>query len=191
MSVDLKLMAKLGLTVASIFLFLVPAHGADQEKDKSHSFVHELKGGVLAHDVDNLWSGFRREGGVDINIEAIFAPSANILGGTLRPGLGMSINTGGDTSKLYLYARWEYEFDVGLYFALGLGGVVHDGEKRFVRTDRKALGSHVLFHIPIEIGFRIDGHNGLSVYFDHMSNAYTQDENEGMDTLGARYGYRF
>lgn len=184
-------MAKLGLTVFLIFLFLAPAHGAAQEKDDSRSFIHELKGGVLAHDVDGLWSGHSREGGVDINAEVLFTPSVNVLGGALRPALGASINTGGDTSKLYLYARWEYEFDVGLFFALGLGGAVHNGETRFVRTDRKALGSRVLFHIPIEIGFRIDGHNSLSVYFDHMSNAYLAAENEGMDTLGGRYGYRF
>jgi hypothetical protein len=57
--------------------------------------------------------------------------------------------------------------------------------------DRKALGSRVLFHIPVEIGYRLDEHNSLSAYFEHMSNAYTVDPNEGMDRLGVRYGYRF
>ena len=109
-------MAKLGLTVFSIFLFLVPAHGAAQEKDDSPSFIHELKGGVLAHDVDGLWSGFSREDGVDINAEVIFTPSVDLLGGTLRPALGTSINTGGDTSKLYLKQH-------GTFFKLNLNTV--------------------------------------------------------------------
>jgi hypothetical protein len=55
----------------------------------------------------------------------------------------------------------------------------------------KALGSRVLFHIPVEIGLRFDDHNSLSVYFEHTSNGYTQDFNEGLDRLGVRYGYRF
>jgi hypothetical protein len=27
--------------------------------------------------------------------------------------------------------------------------------------------------------------------FDHISNAYLASPNEGMDTLGVRYGYQF
>jgi lipid A 3-O-deacylase len=57
--------------------------------------------------------------------------------------------------------------------------------------DRKALGSRVLFHIPLEVGYRFDDHNSLSAYFEHMSKAYTVSPNEGMDRLGIRYGYRF
>ena len=58
-------------------------------------------------------------------------------------------------------------------------------------NDQKALGSRVLFHIPIEIGYRLSAKTSLSVYFDHVSNAYLAHANEGMDTLGGRLGYRF
>lgn len=179
------------LNVVSIALLLASVHGAALAADKAGGIIYELKAGLLAHDVDGLWSGHRYENGLDINLEATFTPAANILGGTLRPGFGTTINTVGDTSKLYAYGRWEYEFEAGFYFALGLGAAVHDGELHVVSPDRKALGSRVLFHIPIEVGYRFDGHNGISVYFDHMSNAYLAHENEGMDTLGGRYGYRF
>ena len=57
--------------------------------------------------------------------------------------------------------------------------------------DRKAFGSRVLFHIPVELGYRFDQHNSLSVYFEHMSNAGLASSNEGMDFLGMRYGYKF
>jgi len=184
-------MTRLGLMAVSTVLLLVSVHGVALANDKPGGFIHELKAGILAHDIDGLWSGHRFEEGLDINLEVTFTPDANILGGTLRPGFGTTINTVGDTSKLYLYARWEYEFRTGIYVALGLGAAVHDGELHVVSDDRKALGSRVLFHIPFEIGFRPDGHNGFSIYFDHMSNAYLAHENEGMDTIGARYGYRF
>ncbi len=161
------------------------------EETQNLGFIHEIKGGVLAHDVDNLWSHFSRENGVDLNVEAIFTPSFGIFGGAVRPALGASLNTRGDTSKIYLDARWEYQAENRLFFVVGVGGALHNGETRLVSEDKKALGSSLLFHIPLEFGYRFDAHHGLSIYFDHVSNAYTQDENEGLDTLGVRYGYRF
>lgn len=156
------------------------------------SWLHEVKAGILHHDTPDLWSGFNRESGVDINLEAILAPKLNVLGGAIRPALGGSVNTAGDTSKFYAGIRWQYELEMGLFFGIGVGGAVHDGELKLTRRDRKALGKRLLFHIPIEVGYRFDGGpHALSVYFDHISNAYTADENEGMDTLGLRYGYRF
>jgi len=155
-------------------------------------FVYEIKAGVLAHDVDGLWSGFRLEDQTaDINIEAILSPSLPFLWGTIRPAVGGTINTRGQTSNAYVDARWETGAPVGIFFALGLGAAVHNGHLEPDAVDRKALGSRVLFHIPIELGYRFDAHNSLSVYFEHMSNANTSDNNEGMDFLGLRYGYRF
>jgi lipid A 3-O-deacylase len=58
-------------------------------------------------------------------------------------------------------------------------------------ADEKALGSRVLFHIPLEVGYRLDLHNSISAHFEHMSNAYTVDPNEGLDRIGVRYGYKF
>jgi lipid A 3-O-deacylase len=155
-------------------------------------FVDELKIGVLAHDVPDLWSGFQAEpNSADINVEAIFSPSVAFLGGTIRPALGASINTQGYTSNVYLDARWQLETACGIFLGLGVGGTVHDGQLKLEHWDEKALGSRVLFHIPVELGYRLDAHDSVSVYFEHMSNAYTASPNEGMDRIGVRYGYRF
>ena len=59
----------------------------------------ELRGGVLAHDVPDLWAGFSLEGGIDINGELLFGRGLPFLGGTLRPALGASVNTEGYTSR--------------------------------------------------------------------------------------------
>lgn len=155
------------------------------------SLMHEAKFGILAHDVGDLWSGFNREDGIDINFEAGLSPSLDLGFATLRPAIGASINTEGDTSKIYLDARLEHDFEGGVFLAAGIGAAVHDGKLEHGHHDRKALGSRVLFHIPLEAGYRFDAHHSLSVYFDHMSNANLADENEGMDTIGLRYGYRF
>jgi hypothetical protein len=159
-------------------------------------FVHELKLGILAHDVPDLWSGFRRERGINVNIEAILAPSVAVLGGHLRPAIGASIHLDGGrardgTSRVYLDARWMIESQNGLFFGGGLGAVVHDGTLAFTDEHRKALGSRVLFHIPVEIGVRFADRHSVSIYFEHMSNANTRAQNEALDALGVRYGYRF
>lgn len=153
--------------------------------------VYEWKWGLLKHDVDNLWSGFSREAGWDFNLEILFSPSLALWGGELRPALGASWSEAGDTSRLYLDGRWQIEFDNRIYTGIGLGIALHDGETEWTSPDRKALGSTLLFHIPLEVGYRMDPHNSISLYFDHISNGYTQNENEGLDSLGMRYGYRF
>jgi len=151
----------------------------------------EFRGGVLAHDVPGLWAGFRVESGIDINAELLFGSGLPILGGTVRPALGATVNTGGFTSKVYFDARWEIETPSGIFLGLGLGAAVHDGLLDPTDPDRKALGSRILFHVPIEIGLRFDQRHSISVYFEHMSNGFLADSNEGLDSLGVRYGYRF
>lgn len=150
-------------------------------------WIEELKGGVLYHDVIDR----AEDQPIDINVEAVLSPSMPALWGVVRPALGASINTGGDTSHLYLDARWQRECPSGLFFSIGLGAAVHDGKLGPTEPDRKALGSRVLFHIPAEIGLRLDPHNSVSLYFEHTSNAYLAEFNEGMDRFGVRYGYRF
>ncbi len=86
------------------------------------AWLNEVKLGVLYHDSGDLWSRLRRESGVDLNLEAIFSPQFKILGGVIRPAFGGSLNTAGDTSRLYTGLRWQYEHASGMFFSLGLGG---------------------------------------------------------------------
>jgi len=177
--------------LSAMLALLIVIPGQALAEDGDGGLLHELKFGILAHDVGDLWSGFNREDGVDINVEASLSPSLDLGFATLRPAFGASINTEGDTSKLYVDARLEHDFEGGVFLAAGIGAAVHDGEIHGGNRERKALGSRVLLHFPIEAGYRFDEHHGLSVYFDHVSNGYLADDNEGMDTLGLRYGYRF
>jgi hypothetical protein len=160
-------------------------------EDGVAAWLYEVKAGLLYHDMDYLWSGFRLENGVDFNGEVIFAPKLELLGGAFRGALGASVNSDGGTSKAYLDLRYMVEFDSGVFVSAGGGGAIHDGELTPSRKDRKALGSRLLFHIPFEAGYRFTPHQSLSIYYDHVSNAYLAKYNEGLDTLGLRYGYRF
>ena len=176
------------LGAAFLLVFGVATVNAQQPK----SIIDEVRIGILAHDVPGLWSGWRIETArPDINGEVILSPSVNFLGGTVRPAIGGSYNTGGGTSKAYVDARWEVQSALGVFFGLGLGAALHNGYRDSTSIDHKALGSRVLFHIPIEIGYRFQGGQTVSVYFEHISNGYTQKSNEGLDSLGVRYGFKF
>ncbi len=173
------------LLSACVVLALPPQAG-------SQGVINEVKLGGLYHDPGDLWSGFRLERPTAVlNAEVLFSPHVRFLGGTVRPALGATFNFIGGTSKAYIDARWEVETASGLFFALGVGAAVHDGTVGPTDPIRKALGSRVLFHFPAELGWRWDGHNSVSVYFEHISNGYTQDFNEGLDAIGMRYGYKF
>ena len=155
------------------------------------NILTEFRLGVLDHDADNLWSGFSREGGTDFNGELIFAPHVELWGGKLRPRLGVSVNDSGNTSKVYGGGLWEYTWLNGLFVDLGLGMAIHDGEKESAEPDVKELGRNLLFHFSLDIGYTFATHHRIALMIDHMSNAYTVDPNEGMDTIGLRYGYLF
>ena len=58
-------------------------------------------------------------------------------------------------------------------------------------ADRNGLGCEILFRESISAGVLFDGHHSLSLMFDHISNGGLCDDNDGQDTFGVRYGYRF
>jgi hypothetical protein len=190
------LLPKPPTALAILLLGLLPssalkAEPAEVPTDTRQKLVSELRAGVLAHDVDGLWSGTRRESGVDWNAEIIFfRPGLDVLWGKLRPNLGASINDHGDTSKVYAGALWEFEWSWGFFFDAALGAALHDGKLDSHQRDRKELGSRVLIRAGFDFGFGFGPHR-LMATFDHVSNAGLASPNQGLDTLGARYGYRF
>lgn len=154
--------------------------------------LREIRLGVAAHDVDGLWSGESQEKGPNLCLEMLFDRSLfQLFSVTAYPNLGLSLNTRGDTSKAYAGFLLQWEPAVTFFFATGLGLAVHDGERDTASADRKSLGSRILFRVPIEIGFAVTPQHRIVVAFDHISNAYLASPNEGLDTLGLFYAYRF
>ena len=86
---------------------------------------------------------------------------------------------------------WDWTLWRGLYLALSLGLSVHDGPLHGNRATEKQLGLRVLFREAIELGWHFDARHSLSVIYDHISNAGLNDDNDGLETIGLRYGFRF
>jgi lipid A 3-O-deacylase len=165
-------------------LTLLPATSMAQ------GFLSELKVGALAHDVGPFTD--KRETGADANLELLFA-SPDFLAPIWapRPHLGGSLSTAGDTSKVYAGLTWTFDFLKVGYTDLSFGGAYHNGEEQTFDRDTKALGCHLLFRGAVEVGFRFMERHSLGVFGDHISNASLCSPNEGLESVGLRYGYRF
>lgn len=177
---------------SALFLLMAFDEGCAFDDPATEGLIRELRCGVAAHDIDSLWSGSSKEKGPDIHAGALFnRPLFRLFSATAYPNAGASINTRGDTSKIFGGLLLQWEPSGPFFFSTGADIVLHNGDRDTAGTDRKSLGSRVLLRIPVEIGYAITGHHRIMILFDHVSNAYLANPNEGMDTLGVVYGYRF
>lgn len=167
---------------AALLLLLAPAPALAQ------GLIHEIRGGVLGHDV-SLWAAGNVERGVSLNAEVAFGPSLRLLGGDIRPVLGGSFATGNGTSLVYLDLRWEWTIE-RFFVAVGIGPAIHTGNLNR-GPGRKALGSRVLFHPSAEFGVQVTPANRVTIYFEHVSNAFLARPNPGLDNIGLRLSHRF
>lgn len=158
-------------------------------------FVSELRGGVLAHAYGPSVIDSRRESGIDVNLEILFAsPPLKFFWYLFepRPTLGIDLNTNGQTTFGYGGLTWEWNITPRLYADFFLGFAGHDGFLHNAPRDRRELGSRLLFREALELGWRLNDRHALSVMIDHYSNAgYFDKKNQGNDNFGARYSYRY
>ncbi len=156
------------------------------------NFVSEIRGGVLAHDQGPFSSN--KEDGVDLNLEVLFnSPGFLDLILSPRPHAGITGNTSGDTSQFYIGLGWEWTFFENWFAGLTLGGAAHEGELSTSdgARDKKELGCRILFRGSVDLGYRFRGPHSVMAHFSHISNAKLCDQNDGLENIGLRYGYRF
>ena len=152
--------------------------------------IDEVDLGVLAHDVPI--GDDHRENGVDINAEALFVSPALLAPiSAPRPHLGVSVNTIGKNSWVYGGLTWTVPIGDMFFGNLGLGGAIHDGPDSSVARDHVGLGTRVLFHESVELGYRFTPVWNCGVYLEHVSNADLGSHNPGITDLGLRVGYTF
>ncbi|HEV2300689.1 MAG TPA: acyloxyacyl hydrolase [Stellaceae bacterium] len=159
--------------------------------------INEVKTGVLAHDVGFL--GDHIETGADINLEVLFnSPDFLHAIGSPRPMVGGDINTSGKTSNGYFGLTWGitliqdlFGWGGSVYGNGGLGAAINDGFGDNAPVGRKDLGSPVLFHLSLELGYQFTPTLSVSAFLDHMSNANLANHNAGITNAGARFGVKF
>ena len=176
-------------------------------RSPAQSIVSEVRLGVLDHDIGFLAS--HKEDGVDLNGEVLFVSPVpyNVVSSidprirwllTPRPDLGIDVNTAGNTSQLYFGLVWTAVLfkqvflpNDHIFTSIGFGPAFNNGEHASSDSNHKSLGSNVLFHPSLEIGYWFNPHYSLSVYYEHSSNGGLADRNEGLNNAGIRFGLAF
>jgi lipid A 3-O-deacylase len=172
------------LALVATLLASAAAHAA------ALGIIDETRVGLLAHDIP--LGDPHREPGADLNGELLFVSPdfLNIIWAP-RPHLGVNINTAGKNSTAYFGLTWEANFARMFFADLGLGGAVHDGPDASTTSDHKGLGTRLLFHESLSVGWRATQAINLSIYVDHVSNANIGNHNPGVTDAGLRVGFVF
>ncbi|MGB0670391.1 MAG: acyloxyacyl hydrolase [Rhodospirillales bacterium] len=162
------------------------------DAEGGYGFLSEIKVGAFKHDFGPF--GAEKEDGFSGNVEVLFT-SPEFLDIILapRPHLGATIHSEGKTHQGYFGLTWTFDFLEDFYFDFSFGGSVHTGNLHYTpgNEDEKNLGCRLLFRESAALGYRVTGNHNVSLHLDHISNAKLCDENEGLDNVGIRYGYRF
>lgn len=169
------------------------AHSDDPEyvRDPLWGVIAEMRGGILYHDPPIF--GGSKEKGLDVDFETRFtSPDWLSFMWSPRPLIGVHINDEGYTSQIFAGIAWEWWFLKPFYVDFSFGLAAHDGYIDTEKLHRKSLGSRVLFREALELGWNFYGRNDINILFDHVSHGNMFGKrNEGLDTIGIRYGYRF
>lgn len=177
--------------------------------EEDEFFIDEIRAGVWLHNVRHPRQDSQHS--IDLNLEVLFQeltfvePENGFLRVLLqpRPMLGGVLNTEGDTNQLYFGLAWEYEFDFGLFINPTFGFSLHDGNLdpptvpcgacpggRAFTDKESALGYPILFRESVDVGWRFAGRHAISFTWSHISNAGLSTNNDGMDFIGLRYGFK-
>lgn len=156
-----------------------------------YSDHYELRFGVAAYDT-GIFSHHQFNGAV-INTEILFpSPSFLYWLGSPRPTIGADIATAEHAIHFgYAGLTWDTYFSQQFYTTASLGLGVTTAKNLRYSTQYKALGCRVLFHLGAGVGFDINPHASVQLYADHFSNADLCKPNNGAESAGIRFAYRF
>lgn len=178
----------------ALLAFLPPPALGDTGQDEGNvdsGILSEIRIGPLRHDA-SIFSTREEDSDIDANVELLFtSPGFLRYVWSPRPHLGVTANFGGETSQAYLGLTWDIDLFADIFVEVGLGASVHNGELDTGDPDRKNLGCRWLFRESASLGYRISENHNISVMLDHASNAELCDRNDGIDSMGVRWGYRF
>lgn len=205
-------MRKMSVVSLAVLLVGLAAQQAEASDLSAPSWISEIKGGVMLHDIDRPEPLKDAEkNSFDLNLEVLSQPlkmaetSSSALNILLQPRahLGGAVNMDGYTNHYYAGLTWTAESDMGLYAALDFGGAVHSGKLNYkdditvpgfgyLIDDHPRLGSRILFHEGFEVGYHLPSGHGIAAAVSHMSNAgLVGENNDGMTFASLRYTYRF
>ena len=166
---------------------------------RAYGWLSEVRAGVLKHAIS--FGNKTKETGIDANLEVLFiSPGWLKYIMSPRPHIGFSVNgSSNNTDYAYGGLTWEWLPWETMFIDFSFGVAGHNGKHADDANSvfpsnvnrQREMGCSVSFRESLEIGFILAEHHGISVVWDHLSNGGLCSQNEGLDNLGIRYGYRF
>ncbi len=166
----------------------LPASAGDAASPEAAGWT--VYGGVGAGN-----AGLFTAGDVDgalANVE-LRAPALDVPSwlGSPRPTLGADIATEREgISDVYAGLTFTFLRYGDLSLEGQLGGALHDAKLSGDPSGRE-LGCRALFHLGLDVDWRVTENWSAQLYASHMSNADLCDENNGYESAGFRLGYHF
>jgi hypothetical protein len=189
--------------LATLILALVVGAGAASAQTYTPAAfgVSELRGGIMAHSVDQ--TGPVNIAGIgdfsrieDLNVELLFTPPD--LGfwqaiGNPRPHIGATINFGGLESMAYAGLTWHLPvFDTPVFIEAGFGAALNNGAIAGAVAPARNLGCNLMFHEQASLGYQVTANASAMLTFEHSSHAgLCGGANRGLTNLGVRLGWTF
>jgi hypothetical protein len=164
--------------------------------------ISELRGGIMAHSVDEVGPvnifGVGSFGRIeDFNVELLFSPPDadfwRVIGNP-RPHIGATLNFGGLESMAYAGLTWHVPlFDTPVFIEGGLGAAISNGALTGAVAPARNLGCPVMFHEQASLGYQITNNASVMLTFEHASHAGLcgSANNRGLTNLGVRLGWTF
>lgn len=124
----------------------------------------------------------------------ILAPSPAFLTdiGAPRPYLGVELSAAANPIHfVYAGLGWDYHLTRRFYVSGSVGGAINTSSQLVDSSDTRALGTRATFHVGAAIGYDFTPSLTGQIYWNHFSNGYLVNPNEGHDSLGLRIGARF
>tara|TARA_Y100001960_G_C14766853_1_gene877497 strand:- start:2578 stop:3060 length:483 start_codon:yes stop_codon:yes gene_type:complete len=160
-----------------------------------------MRVGILKHAVSVI-GNTTKETGLDGNLEFLWnSPDWLKFLWTPQPHLGFSFNgSSNNTDVAYTGLSWEKIIWRSAFLNFSFGLALHNGKLSYnpdvpFPSDynrHREFGCRVVFRESFEAGWKLPKEQSLSIMWSHYSHAgLCGDQNEGLDNLGVRYGYRF
>jgi len=172
------------LSLVASFILAPPAHA----QGESYGAIDSVVVGAFAHEVAS-----DEEGGLDANLELRMRPLfGHDWAVKVLPTVGGTVNLKGDTDTAYLGATARYRLNRSFFVEGFFGLALHDADTPS-DADGLDLGCELLFREGAGVGYQ-RGKHAMSLYISHASHGdilCDEDENDGMTSVGLRYGYHF
>lgn len=172
----------------------------------AHAGVNEVHVGVMQHNICVTdCKNADKEDGPNVEFQVSFdSPGFLHWAGAPEPYIIASINTQGNTSYGGFGLEWRWEFADGWALEPGVGYIVHDGElenpfapgspeNTAFNNEHVLLGSEDLFRTSLGLTRDFEGPWEAQLLFEHLSHGQVlgNGRNQGMDSVGIRFGYQF